>query len=63
MCKYCDNITTKNEYEDIDLDSTDNTSLRMFQAVNKVYLIAESFEDSVEIRIEYCPFCGRKLEL
>lgn len=61
MCKYCDSIT-KTGYEDIDLDSTDNISLRMFQAANKVYLIAESFEDNAQIEITYCPFCGRKLE-
>ena len=60
MCKYCNSIV-KTGYEDVDLDSTDNTSLRMFQAANKVYLIAESFEDSAQIEIEYCPFCGRNL--
>lgn len=51
MCKYCDNITT--DSVDIYCLDTSSDGKRFFLGTGDSYYDTE---------IEYCPFCGRKLE-
>lgn len=50
------------EGKEIILDdyNDDETSLKMGRRNGNYYLIAEAY-NSVDAKIKYCPFCGRKL--
>lgn len=58
MCGYCklfsgDRITLAEDGE---------TELKIERCNEDYSLVAESLYDSAEVKINYCPICGRKLE-
>ncbi len=58
MCEYCKLLSG-----DWAILAEDGETELKIERHNKEYsLIAESLYDSAEIRINYCPICGRKLE-
>lgn len=66
MCRYCEQTYESNmkklDYTGIELGSNGQASLYM--NINKegfFELIADDSWDMAKVRIEYCPFCGRKL--
>lgn len=64
MCEYCDiEKYEKVDYGELvkDLDYGDYTTLRMEYLSNRFSIFAHG-DDCAGIEINYCPFCGRKLE-
>lgn len=57
MCKYCELLIGYREIleEDRDLE------LKIGRVNKDFYLEADTIENNVEVEINYCPFCGRKL--
>ena len=57
MCRYCDLLSG-----DVRSLKTENLWNLRIERHNKAYsLIASDIEDDIEIDINYCPMCGRKL--
>lgn len=56
-CKYC-NIGSGDARS---LKTENLWNLRIERHNNSYSLIAENIEDDIEIDINYCPMCGRKL--
>ena len=57
ICKYCELLSGDREIleEDRDLE------LKIGRVNKDFYLEADTIENNVEVEINYCPFCGRKL--
>lgn len=57
MCKYCNLVS--GELKSLKTENLWN--LRIERHNNSYSLIAGDIEDDIEIDINYCPMCGRKL--
>lgn len=58
MCEYCKLLSGDRRI----LAEDGETELKIERHNKEYSLVAEGLNDIAEIRIDYCPFCGRKLE-
>ena len=63
MCKHCDskfnNVELNNKKSDFEIE-IDEDGLNIYFNQGNAY---ENYSDSAIIDINYCPMCGRKLEV